>query len=89
MQLKDIPEEPILARLAEAPTAWHTLYEKAEHWMPGDGTTCHTMRNLLTAFPSWVSPKMARAKMRSLIESGKCFGCACGCRGDYCLDQGF
>jgi len=80
MQLKDIPEGPILAFLAspfpgaEAWQTWATWFEGFPN-------------SVLNAMPEGVTPKMARLKMGAMIRKGLVHGCACGCRGDFRLKE--
>lgn len=90
MQCKDIPEEPILRRLAEfRPTAgfWSrqpdplsfTLFNVV---LEGDDPN-EFMPTLVPAFPPGCDWKLMNAKMNGLLRRGLVDGCPCGCRGDW------
>lgn len=71
MQVKDIPDRPILEFLASLPPprwgSWFTEYENS----------------VQNAMPELPSNKLALAKMRNLIRKRLVKGCGCGCRGDF------
>lgn len=70
MQAKDIPEGPVLDFIRKAHPAWC-------------GWSRHSPHNVMDAMPEGTPPKVALAKMASLIRRGLIDGCACGCRGDF------
>lgn len=71
MQVKDIPDLPILEFLAGLDGRCAII--------GGDNDT-----NILMTLPD-VPVKLARAKLGNLIRRGLVDGCACGCRGDFSL----
>jgi hypothetical protein len=79
LQAKDIPDEPILAFLAGPSDGWPVC-----GWATSFPGFPNSVQN---AMPPGVPEKLARAKMASLIRRGLVHGCACGCRGDYRIDQ--
>lgn len=75
LQCKNLPEEPILRFLAGPYDGWY---------VPGWGTWFSDQPNsVLNVMPAGVSPKLALAKMRTMIRKGLVDGCPCGCRGDF------
>ena len=79
MQCKDIPEEPILKFLAGPYDDWP---------VPGWATWFEGYQNSVQlAMPAGVPPKLARIKMGQMIRKGLVDGCACGCRGDFRLQE--
>lgn len=71
MKCSDIPTEPILEFLKIHGGIGCT-------WRAGN-------RSVLQVMPSGTPPKLALAKMRTLIKNKLVVGCACGCRGDFDL----
>jgi len=77
MQCKDIEEGPILKFLADRPgvlCTWGVQLEPQEGTMPSVG-------QVMLGIP----PKLQLAKMSQMIKKGLVDGCACGCRGEFCL----
>jgi len=81
MQCKDIPEQPILDFIAkverdgEASPYISATWFWTNDWKP-ENSVVHAM-------PEGTPPKLALAKMKSMIRKGLVEGCACGCRGDF------
>ena len=85
MQAKDIPEGPLLDWLArqDMPATW---WETRQKNVCGNGflvVNDGLAPTVLEAMPAGTPPKVALAKMRSLIRRGLVEGCGCGCRGDF------
>lgn len=78
MQCKDIPDEPILAFLAE-----NTHEFKWATHLKGFGL----MPSVANAMPEGTPEKLRRAKMGQLIKRGLVDGCTCGCRGDFYITE--
>jgi len=76
LQIKDIPDEPILELLRARPGTWFT-------WFPSRPEEDEIMPTVVSAFPAGLPDKLVLAKMNSLIRRGLIEGCACGCRGDF------
>ena len=74
MQCKDIPDQPILDFIGKDTSALGCTWFGNAY---GNSVT-HAM-------PLGTPPKLALAKMRSLIRRKLVDGCACGCRGDFKL----
>lgn len=74
MQCKDIPDQPILAFLAERPGVWH-------NWC------CDDELDVSRAMPHGVPGKLRIAKMGALMRRGMVGGCDCGCRGDFVITE--
>lgn len=72
MQCKDIPDRPILELLAKKPSEPHGWVKEHPH-------------DVSAAFPEGTPDKLKLAKMGMLIRRGLVSGCACGCRGDFCI----
>lgn len=77
MQAKDIPDEPILALLANLPPWPDGMARRWGTMWPGGEASVHDV------MPAGTPEKVALAKMRSMIRRGLVLGCACGCRGDF------
>ena len=73
LQCKDIPDRPILEMLAKNPKKWH-------NW-------CGAEWNVTSAMPPGTPPKLALAKMRTMIRRGAVDGCPCGCRGNFVITE--
>jgi hypothetical protein len=74
MQAKDIADEPILRFLA-------SLGQQTGTWYFGIDADNSIERVCAPGTP----PKVALAKMRSMIKRGLVDGCVCGCRGGFTL----
>lgn len=73
MQLKDIPDAPILAFLSSL-DRWATWSSEGDN-------------SVLSAMPEGTSEKLACEKMKGMIRRGLVDGCTCGCRGDYVITE--
>lgn len=72
IQAKYIGDDLIYAVIEEVREAKSSIW--ASQWDIGD-----LIRESFTGFPQ----KVILAKLRNMVESGKLWGCACGCRGDF------
>jgi hypothetical protein len=77
MQCKDIPDEAILRFLAVHGGIGCTVWRNHATGEP------YNERSALHAMPSGTPEKLARAKMKRLVDRGLVDGCSCGCRGDW------
>lgn len=82
MQCKDIPEEPILRFLAGPYDGWD-----AAGWGTWFNYDPMPPNCVLRAMPEGTPEKLALAKMRQMIRKNIIDGCACGCRGDFRLND--
>jgi len=80
LQCKDIPDWPILHFLAHMPE-WQPGLPKWGTWFWTDDY--QPDNSVLRAMPPGTPPKLALAKMATLIRRGLVNGCTCGCRGDF------
>lgn len=76
MQCKDIPDEPILRFVHEinSTTGWASMLSISDGYVG-------------KAMPDGVPYNLMLAKMRMMIRRGVMQGCACGCRGDFCVTE--
>lgn len=81
MQAKDVPDEPVLAFLGAVPPHDDGTPRTGATWFPG------FPNSVQNAMPEGTPEKVALAKMASMVRRGLVFGCACGCRGDFRLQQ--
>jgi hypothetical protein len=71
LQIKDIPDKPILEFLLVNKGTWCNWFKGYEN----------SVRNAMPQNPA--SDKLILAKMSKLMERGLVDGCDCGCRGDF------
>lgn len=81
MKCADIPEEPIIEFLRQLRS---NPDPDARHWATWYEGFPNSVQN---AMPVGVSSKLALAKMKQMVRKGACFGCYCGCRGDFTLEH--
>jgi hypothetical protein len=85
MQCKDIPDLPVLVFLTQLPFLAVAIGDKPVQrwgtWVWGDDFKPDN--SVIHAMPAGTPPKLALAKMKSLIKRGLVDGCGCGCRGDF------
>lgn len=84
MQAKNVPDIPVLKFLESLNGHW-------ANWVgletERDFEPMFRGRSVLHAMPEGTLPKVALAKMRSLMKRGFVKGCSCGCRGDFEITQ--
>ncbi len=80
MQAKDVPDRDVLRFLAKQTSL-------AGWWSPPDPTTVAGLPTVLSGMPPGTPPKVALAKMRSLVRRKLVSGCPCGCRGDFAITR--
>jgi hypothetical protein len=71
MQAKDITDEAMISAIVAIT----------------DAKRYGANNNELEAYFPYAPAKVLRAKCRKLILKGKITGCACGCRGDYLVNE--
>lgn len=60
----------------------YALVRQAQY--PRIGQNRWAIRDALPQFPD----KVILAKLRQMVTSGRLYGCACGCRGDFTIPSG-
>ncbi len=81
MQVKDIPDEPILRFLAGPYDGWPVPGWATWYW----DDDFKPVNSVGHAMPEGVPRKLVLAKMKQMTRRGIVLGCACGCRGDFRL----
>lgn len=84
LQCKDIHDWPILHFLANMPK-WESGLPKRGTWFWDDDY--QPDNSVLRAMSPGTPPKLALAKMQTLIRRKLVDGCTCGCRGDFEITQ--
>jgi len=77
MKASDLSDEGILSVLRQRCGVWHTHFPSTGGVMP---------RVYDPSFPD-APQKVLLAKLRSMCRRGLIRGCACGCRGDWHVDD--
>lgn len=85
MQCKDIPDWPILHFLANMPRFDASQIPKTGTWFWSE--THQPDNSVLRAMPEGTPPRLALAKMKTLMRRGLVDGCSCGCRGNFELTE--